>query len=129
MTIGITEKSFVPAAWIMHQDLSIKRMLRLQRPCGRLAGLRLEIAQKFDPKRGCPAQTMDRHLRVCQSIETLLLNPLVQGGVAQLQAKLNSIELQAAVAVADGNRTVVEPLKERGIGLMPAGVTLIGGEP
>ena len=113
----------------MHQDLGIKRMLRLQRPCGGLAGLRLEIAQKFDSKRGRAAQTVDRHLRVCQSIETFLLNPLVQGGVAQLQAELNAVELQAAVAVADGNRTVVEPLKERGIGLMPAGVTLIGWEP
>ena len=72
---------------------------------------------------------MDGDPRVGQIIQSFLLNTLVQRGVTQLQAKFDAIERETAVTVTDGNGTVIQPLKERWIGLMPARVSLIRREP
>lgn len=72
---------------------------------------------------------MNGNPRISQCIQAFLLNTLVQSGVTQLQTKLDSIESQAQITVANRDGTVIKPLKQAWLWLMPTRMSLIRREP
>jgi len=72
---------------------------------------------------------MNGNTHISQSIQVLLFHTLVQGGVAQLQAKLNAIKRQTSITVTDRNGSVIKALKQLRLRLMPARVPLVGRKP